>query len=292
MVATSSGEAEWYAKVGVAVETLQIARLLQWIGLKVNMELKGDSTAAAGIANRLGAGKMKHIEIKTLWLQRYTTSEIKEDQMIDGYVNTNVNPADIGTKPHPRQRLIELMRLCSMKRISEQDTGKLEEVTQDLKTDQFKGVMKTPASTRKVAAMVVAAVSAASSVQKGDSANAADVHDSGNGIVPNAFRAAVAEVSLAQLLMTLMAVYGVVALVRDAWRVLRPLAITASHSVDAGDDTEGEDCDGLIFFTHGGTCYHRENTCRGLLSRTKAIQSRRPCKFCCRIAEVDKDKST
>ena len=62
--------------------------------------------------------------------------------------------------------------------------GKLEEVSQDLKTDQFKGVMKTPASTRKVAAMVVAAVSAASSVQRSDSANAADVHESGDGIVP------------------------------------------------------------------------------------------------------------
>ena len=254
------------------------------------MELKGDSTAAAGVANRLGAGKMKHIEIKTLWLQRYTTSEIAEDRMIDGYINTNHNPADIGTKPHPRQRLVQLMKICSMKRLSEQDTGVLEEVTQDLKTDNFKGVMKSEAGTRKVAAMVVAAVTAATSVQRSDSANAGDMHGSGNGMVPNALRAAVVETSLAQLFMTLLAVYGAVALVKDAWRVLRPLTTTVSHTVEAGDDSEDEDCDGLIFFTQGGTCYHKENNCRGLLSRSRAVQSRRPCKFCCKVTVVDKDK--
>ena len=56
--------------------------------------LAGDATAASGIAHRRGAGRIRHIETKTLWLQRHVTSK----RVILSKTLGKVNVADIGTK--------------------------------------------------------------------------------------------------------------------------------------------------------------------------------------------------
>eukprot|EP00972_Heterocapsa_arctica_P010475 1539395-Heterocapsa_arctica.AAC.1 len=72
VVALSSGEAEWYAKVAAFVEALLIRRCLRFFGVSIGMELYGDASAARGMSKRHGVGKVKHLEVKNLWMQMYT----------------------------------------------------------------------------------------------------------------------------------------------------------------------------------------------------------------------------
>ena len=59
-VATSSGMAVYYAMRPTAA--------LEHFEFKVNTALFCDSVAARGIAQRAGLGKIKALEVKTLWL--------------------------------------------------------------------------------------------------------------------------------------------------------------------------------------------------------------------------------
>ena len=58
------------------------------------LRLAGDATAASGIANRRGAGRVRHIETRTLWLQRHITERRITLEREPGVSN----PADLGTK--------------------------------------------------------------------------------------------------------------------------------------------------------------------------------------------------
>eukprot|EP00972_Heterocapsa_arctica_P091488 13497127-Heterocapsa_arctica.AAC.1 len=89
--ALSSGEAEWYAKVAVFVEALLIRRLLKLFNICVKMELFADASAARGISNRLGVGRTKHLETKTLWLQEFTNGKRGEESVQDLVVSTKRN---------------------------------------------------------------------------------------------------------------------------------------------------------------------------------------------------------
>ncbi len=68
--------------------------MAQDFGINLIPRLRGDATAAAGIARRRGAGNIRHIDIRTLWLQRHITQGsiqlLKE--------NGKELAADLGTK--------------------------------------------------------------------------------------------------------------------------------------------------------------------------------------------------
>ena len=64
--------------------------------------LYADASAALSIAKRQGAGKMRHINVRTLWLQEKTVQKILEYQKIRG----EDNPAD-GLAKHVRQELAQ-----------------------------------------------------------------------------------------------------------------------------------------------------------------------------------------
>ena len=68
-VALSSGEAELNAMLKTASEGLNIKHLLEEVGLEVGLHLRGDSSASHGTLNRLGTGRVKHLQTKQLWLQ-------------------------------------------------------------------------------------------------------------------------------------------------------------------------------------------------------------------------------
>ena len=68
-VSLSSGEAELNAMLKCASEGLLLQHLLEEIGIKVALHLKGDSSASHGTLHRMGSGKVKHLETKQLWLQ-------------------------------------------------------------------------------------------------------------------------------------------------------------------------------------------------------------------------------
>ncbi len=68
-VALSSAEAEFYAMIEAVIRGKGI--LMQEIGFVATerIQLFTDSSAAKSFVSRTGLGRMKHLEIRDLWLQ-------------------------------------------------------------------------------------------------------------------------------------------------------------------------------------------------------------------------------
>ena len=69
LIALSSAEAELNASVKAAQEGLSLKHMAEELGDTVWLRLRGDSSANDGILKRSGAGKVKHLSIRQLWLQ-------------------------------------------------------------------------------------------------------------------------------------------------------------------------------------------------------------------------------
>ena len=70
VIAMSSGEAEYYGVVKGACAAIGVVSLLHDLtGRRSHVRVKTDSSAARGIAMRRGVGKVRHLEVRTLWLQ-------------------------------------------------------------------------------------------------------------------------------------------------------------------------------------------------------------------------------
>eukprot|EP00435_Cladocopium_sp_Y103_P039764 s3333_g10.t1 len=112
VVALSSGEAEFYSLTRGGAAGLMSKQI--WAGLgygNLDLILDTDSTAAKGIASRVGVGKLKHLDIKELWLQDHVRSGKLRIRKVD----TDVNWADLATKSLSGQRisnLLSIMPLC------------------------------------------------------------------------------------------------------------------------------------------------------------------------------------
>ena len=71
--ALSSAEAELYAMVEGATRAkglLSLARELGFVDMSQGICLGTDSSAAKSFVSRRGLGRMRHIEIRDLWLQK------------------------------------------------------------------------------------------------------------------------------------------------------------------------------------------------------------------------------
>ena len=68
VVALSSGEAEYYGMVKGGSNALGIRGIVSDLGVQASVRLHTDSSAAKGISNRRGLGKVRHIELSELWL--------------------------------------------------------------------------------------------------------------------------------------------------------------------------------------------------------------------------------
>ena len=72
------------------------------------MRVWTDSSAAIGICNRQGLGKLRHLDTHTLWIQQAVRTSRIHLKKIDG----DSNPADLFTKHSlTRERLMKLVRL-------------------------------------------------------------------------------------------------------------------------------------------------------------------------------------
>ena len=71
-----------------------VARELGMGGLKPNLVLDTDSSAAKSFVARRGLGRMRHIEVRDLWLQQEVAKGLVEVRKIPGHTN----PADLMTK--------------------------------------------------------------------------------------------------------------------------------------------------------------------------------------------------
>ena len=96
VIALSSGEAEYYGLVKAAAQGIGAKAMLNDFGVKVEdpVEVKSDASAAIGIAQRRGMGKVRHIETNQLWLQE----RVANGSIIVTKIGTYENLADQLTK--------------------------------------------------------------------------------------------------------------------------------------------------------------------------------------------------
>ena len=90
-VALSSGESEFYGIVKAATMGLGMKGLMEDLGVEVEVQANTDSSAAKHIESRRGAGRVRHIEVRELWVQdRIAKGKLKiakvkgEDNVADG----------------------------------------------------------------------------------------------------------------------------------------------------------------------------------------------------------------
>ena len=96
-IALSSGESEYYALLRAAAHSLGVRAMLQdWLyGVGLDISTRCDSSAARGIASRQGLGKMRHVDVRFLWLQQ----AVKEGKLRVLSVPTADNMSYVFTKP-------------------------------------------------------------------------------------------------------------------------------------------------------------------------------------------------
>ena len=110
-IALSSGESEFVALVAGACEALYLKDCLSFLaGPKCNVEVRcrTDSSAGKGITQRLGCGRVRHLQVGMLWVQ----AAVKAKELFVGSIPGAQNPADLGTKPLGGGRVREV--LCLM----------------------------------------------------------------------------------------------------------------------------------------------------------------------------------
>ena len=96
VLALSSGEAEYYGIVKAASVALGIRSLALDMGIEYTkpIVIKSDASAAIGISNRIGVGKIRHIEVTQLWVQ----DKVANKEIVIMKVPTEDNLADALTK--------------------------------------------------------------------------------------------------------------------------------------------------------------------------------------------------
>ncbi|CAE7252941.1 unnamed protein product, partial [Symbiodinium necroappetens] len=107
-VALSSGESEFIATVAGAGEMLYVKECMEFI-LKgyatIEATARTDSAASRGISQRIGCGRIRHLDCGLLWLQ----DSVKKGLLRVGPIAGARNPADVGTKPLCGPKLRELL---------------------------------------------------------------------------------------------------------------------------------------------------------------------------------------
>ena len=124
-VALSSAEAEFYAMIDAVLKAWWVVTVAKEMGFEdmmPNLILGTDSAAARSFVSRRGLGKMRHIEVRDLWLQREVLRGRVEVSKIPG----ESNPSDLLTKylhvdaikEHLNRMSIEVVQGNRMKQVS------------------------------------------------------------------------------------------------------------------------------------------------------------------------------
>ena len=96
-IALSSAEAEFYAMVDAVLKAKWLTTVAQEMGMQARLAqivLGTDSAAAKSFVCRRGLGRMRHIEIRDLWLQK----EVLNGRVRVVKIPGESNPADLMTK--------------------------------------------------------------------------------------------------------------------------------------------------------------------------------------------------
>ena len=85
--ALSVGEAEYAAMVSGAAEGLGLQALMVDLGWETEVIIKTDSSTAKAVASRRGLGKMRHVEVRLLWVQEAVKKGRIRLKKVDGETN-------------------------------------------------------------------------------------------------------------------------------------------------------------------------------------------------------------
>jgi hypothetical protein len=90
-----------------------VSHVMVELGFDVQQELQlhTDSSAAKSFVSRKGLGKMKHLEIRDLWLQR----EVSLGKVVVNKVDGKKNPADLMTKYLRKEEIEERLQLMGIR---------------------------------------------------------------------------------------------------------------------------------------------------------------------------------
>ena len=83
---------------------------LEQVGIEVVAVIQSDSSAARGIASRIGCGKLRHLHIRDLWIQE----KVRSGELVLERALTEDNTYDLGTKHLDGKRIEKLVGLAGM----------------------------------------------------------------------------------------------------------------------------------------------------------------------------------
>ena len=106
-IALSSGEAEFYSMVGAGSDALGLRAMTKDYEDELEPWLYVDASAAIGVAQRNGLGKIRHLDTQSLWLQE----AVRKKRLGLLKVKGTENPADLMTK---FTDFATLDKLCSL----------------------------------------------------------------------------------------------------------------------------------------------------------------------------------
>jgi nicotinamide mononucleotide adenylyltransferase len=89
--------------------------MLRQVGVEYRIRVNTDASAANGIANRRGLGKVKHVQVNELWVQERVASGDIEVREVEGKSNL----ADLLTK-HRGSEDIRVHMFCTGQRYGEE----------------------------------------------------------------------------------------------------------------------------------------------------------------------------
>ena len=87
VIGSSSTEAEFYGRAKTVCRALGMRSLMLDLGVPTTVRMSFDSTGAKGIAAKRGAGGVRHIETRTLWLQSAVERKLIALRKILGKIN-------------------------------------------------------------------------------------------------------------------------------------------------------------------------------------------------------------
>ena len=116
VVGLSSGESEFYTIGYAAAGSIMVWHILEYVfGITGSFEPKcpvcySDSSAGRGVCKRRGVGKIKHMEVKHLWVQEL----VAEGKLQMATIDTTLNTADLGTKFLAAPELNSLLAMLTL----------------------------------------------------------------------------------------------------------------------------------------------------------------------------------
>ena len=94
VIAQSSGEAELYATAAGVSEGILLRKVLGFFGMALGLRTISDSAANNAMTHRLGVGRVRHLDVKVLWLQQM----VYQGLLTMTWQSGKYNNSDLGTK--------------------------------------------------------------------------------------------------------------------------------------------------------------------------------------------------